>query len=52
MALNSVFSYGKLRDGKFGSLRYVPVFVVLYLKLFENIDQMHKAHFSLSSSLK
>ena len=34
---DSVFSYGKLR-GSF--LIYFPVFVVLYLKLFENIDQM------------
>ena len=45
----SVFSYGKLRDS---SLTYFPVFVVLYLKLAESIDKMHKAHFSLASSLK
>ena len=47
---NSVFSYGKLKNR---SLTYFPVFVVLCLKLVENIDQMHrKAHFSLASSLK
>ena len=33
---DSLFSYGKLRGS---SLTYFPVFVVLYTKLFENIDQ-------------
>ena len=40
---NSVFSYGKLRDSP---LTYFPVFVVLYLEIVENIDQMHKSTFS------
>ena len=40
---NSVFSYGKLRDS---SLIYFPIFVVLYLEIIENIDQMHKSTFS------
>ena len=39
-----VFSYGKLRDS---SLTYFPAFVVLYLKLVENIDQMHEGTFLL-----
>ena len=41
---NSVFSYGKLRDS---SLIYFPVFVVLYLEIVENIDQMQKKYFFL-----
>ena len=41
---DSVFSYGKLRGS---SLTYFPVFAVLYLKLFENIDQMSKKHIFL-----
>ena len=41
--LNSVFSYGKLRDS---SLTYFPVFVVFYLEFVENVDQMHKSTFS------
>ena len=39
---NSVFSYGKLGDS---SLTYFLVFVVLYLEIVENIDQMHKSTF-------
>ena len=39
---NSVFSYDKLRDS---SLTDVLVFVMLYLKLNENIDQMHESRF-------
>ena len=41
--LNSVFSYGKLRDS---SLTYFLVFVVFYLEFVENVDQMHKSTFS------
>ena len=37
---NSVFSYGKLRDGSFTYL-----FVVLSLYMAENIDQMHENSF-------
>ena len=40
--LNSVFSYGKLRDS---SLIYFQIFVVLYLEIVENIDQMHESTF-------
>ena len=39
---DSVFSYGKLRGS---SLTYFLVFVVLCLKLFENIDEMSKSTF-------
>ena len=39
---DSVFSYGKLRGS---SLTYFAFFVVLYLKLFENIDQMSESTF-------
>ena len=39
---DSVFSYGKLRGS---SLTYFPVFAVLYLKLFENIDRMSESTF-------
>ena len=39
---DSVFSYGKLRGS---SLTYFPVFVVLYLKLFERIDQISESTF-------
>ena len=39
---DSVFSSGKLRSS---SLRYFPVFVVFYLKLFENIDKMSESRF-------
>ena len=37
------FSYAKLRDS---SLTYFPVFVLLYLEIVDNIDQMHKSTFS------
>ena len=43
---NYVFSYGKLRDS---SLTYFPVFVVLYLEIVENIHQMHKSTFPITS---
>ena len=39
---NFVFSFGKLR-GSF--LTYVPVFVVLYLKIVEIIDPTHESSF-------
>ena len=39
---DSVFSYGKLTGS---SLTYVLVFVVRYLKLYENIDQMPEITF-------
>ena len=42
-AFQSVISYEKLRDS---SLTYFLVFVVLYLEIVENIDQMHKSNFS------
>ena len=38
------FSFGKLRGS---SLTYFPVFVVLYLKVFKNMDQMSKKHIFL-----
>ena len=41
---NSVFSFGKLRDS---SLTHFPVFVVLYLNVFENMDQISKKHIFL-----
>ena len=41
---DSVFTFGKLRSS---SLTYFPVFVVLYLKVFENMDQMSKKHIFL-----
>ena len=37
---DSVFSYENFRGS---SLTYFPAFVVLYLKLFENIDQMSES---------
>ena len=37
---DSVFSYGKLK----GTSLTFPGFVVLYLKLFQNIDQMSEKH--------
>ena len=40
----SVFSFGKLRGS---SLTYLPVFVALYLILFENMDQMSEKHIFL-----
>ena len=42
--LNSVFSYGKLRES---SLTYTPVLVVLCLETEANIDQIHETTFSL-----
>ena len=41
---DSVFSFGKLRGS---SLTYFPGFVVLYLKVFKNMDQMSKSTFFL-----
>ena len=41
---NSVFSFGKPKGS---SLIYFPDFVVLYLKVFENMDQMSKKHIFL-----
>ena len=41
---DSVFSYMKLGGS---SLTCCPVFVVLYLKLLENIDQMSNKHIFL-----
>ena len=41
----SVFSYGKHKDS---SLTYFLVFVLWYLELFENIDQMSKKHIFFS----
>ena len=48
---NSVFSYRKFRDS---SLTYFPVFVALYiyLKINENIDQMHENTFFSNLFLK
>ena len=46
---NSVFSYGKLRGS---SLTYFPAFVVLYLKLFVNIDQMPESTFFSCHSIE
>ena len=46
-AFQSVVSYEKLRDS---SLTYFPVFVVLYLEIVENIDQMHKVIFPFTTS--
>ena len=43
-SFNSVFSFGKLRGS---SSTYFPVSVVLYLKVFENMDQMSKKHIFL-----
>ena len=40
---NSVFSYGKLKDS---SLTYFLVFVVIYLKIVENIDHNNENNFS------
>ena len=40
---NSVFSYGKLKDS---SLTYFLVFVVIYLKIVENIDHKNENNFS------
>ena len=40
---NSVLSYEKLRGS---SSKYYPGFVVLYLEIVKNIDQMHKSTFS------
>ena len=42
-AFQSVINYQKLRDS---SLTNFPVFVVLYLEIVENINQMHKSNFS------
>ena len=40
------FSCGKLRDS---SLTYFTVFVVFYLEIVENIDEMHKSTFSITT---
>ena len=45
MFFSSVFRYGKLRDS---SLTYFPVFVVFYLEIVENIEQMHEVLFPVT----
>ena len=44
MVFFKIFRFGKLRGS---SLTYFPVFVVLYLKVFKNRDQMSKKHIFL-----
>ena len=41
---DSIFTFGKLRSS---SLTYFLVFVVLYLNVFENMDQMSEKHIFL-----